>query len=96
VSFHSEPFRPGGLGNPALEKALSDFSSLHEVSGTTISKASGWSLRLERGAPFPDFLRCDLSAAFTAHSSQLALLLLDRLVTEVSFEGESLWAYFRA
>jgi len=34
-----------------------------------------------------------VSGAFTPGSSQLALFLLDRRVTELAFDGEGLWAH---
>lgn len=86
------PFKPGAFGEPALDAALADFSALCPVSTLSLED-SGWSLRLERGTRWPMFARCDVSAAFTPQSSQLALFLLDRRVTELSFDGEALWAH---
>lgn len=79
---------------PALERALTDFTSLCPADSLTL-EPSGWALRLERPVSWPLFARCDVSAAFTPSSSQLALFLLDRRVTELSFDGEALWAHCR-
>ena len=85
-------FKAGAFGEPALDRALMDFSRLCPVSSLSIEDA-GWSLRLDGGPRWPMFARCDISAAFTPHSSQLALFLLDRRVNELSFDGEALWAH---
>ncbi len=86
------PFKAGAFGEPALDAALADFSALCPVSTLSLED-SGWSLRLAHGARWPQFARCDVSAAFTPQSSQLALFLLDRRVSELSFDGEALWAH---
>lgn len=86
------PFKAGAFGEPALDLALEEFSRLSPLASLTVS-APGWSLRLARPLRWPMFARCDLSAAFTPNSSQLALFLLDRSVTELSFDGESPWAH---
>ena len=86
------PFKAGAFGEPALDAALADFSRLCPV-GSLSLEDPGWSLRLEPGARWPMFARCDISAAFTPQASQLALFLLDRRVTELSFDGEALWAH---
>lgn len=85
-------FKPGAFGEPALDRALEDFSRLAPLASLSV-EAPGWSLRLARPLRWPLFARCDLSAAFTPSSSQLALFLLDRSVTELSFDGEGLWAH---
>lgn len=86
------PFKKGLFGEPALDGALEDFSRLSPLSSLSV-EAPGWSLRLERPLRWPMFARSELSAAFTPSSSQLALFLLDRRVTELSFDGEALWAH---
>lgn len=86
------PFVPGVFEEPTLDRALEDFSRLAPPSSLSIEDA-GWSLRLKRGLRWPLFARCDVSAAFTPASSQLALFLLDRRVTELAFDGEALWAH---
>ncbi|UPT75783.1 MAG: hypothetical protein M0D55_08985 [Elusimicrobiota bacterium] len=85
-------FKPGFFGEPALDSALADFAALCPVSGFAHDGAS-WSLTLEKPPRWPLFARTDVSAAFTPLSSQLALLLIDRKVTELSFDGEALWAH---
>lgn len=86
------PFKPGLFGEPALDGALAAFSRLSPLASSSI-EAPGWSLRLAQRLRWPLFARSDLSAAFTPSSSQLALFLLDRSVTELSFDGEALWAH---
>lgn len=85
-------FEPGVFGEPALDRALEDFSRLSPVSSLTVEE-SGWALRLAQPLRWPMFARCDLSSAFTPAGAQLALFLLDRSVTELSFDGEVLWAH---
>ncbi|HEX4046860.1 MAG TPA: hypothetical protein VH309_03455, partial [Elusimicrobiota bacterium] len=53
-----------------------------------------WALRLARRLPWPAFQSCDLSASFAPLSAQFALLTPAHAVRELSFEGDSLWAYF--
>jgi len=85
-------FEPGIFKEEVLDRALADFSRLCPVK--TISfEGPGWTLRFERSLRWPLFARCDVSAAFTPSSSQLALFLLDRNVVELSFDGEALWAH---
>jgi hypothetical protein len=86
------PFKPGLFNEPALDSAFEDFSRLHPLSAMLIEE-EGWSLRVARPLRWPLFARCDVSAAFTPSSSQLALFLLDRRVTELAFDGEGLWAH---
>lgn len=85
-------FRAGAFDEPALDRALEDFSRLSPFESLSV-EAPGWTLRLARPLRWPLFARSDLSAAFTPASSQLALFLLDRSVTELSFDGEALWAH---
>ena len=85
-------FTPGIFGEPVLDRALEDFARLSPLSSLSVEDL-GWALRLERPLRWAMFARCDLSAAFTPGSSQLALFLLDRSVTELSFDGEALWAH---
>jgi hypothetical protein len=86
------PFKAGIFGEPALDRALEDFTRLCPVTSLTVEDP-GWSLRLEYRLRWPMFARCELSGVFTPNSSQLALFLLDRSVTELSFDGEALWAH---
>lgn len=86
------PFKAGAFGEPALDSALADFSALCPISTLSLED-TGWSLRLANAPRWPMFARCDIAAAFTPLSSQLALFLLDRRVTELSFDGEALWAH---
>lgn len=86
------PFRPGLFNEPALDRALEDFAGLAPLAALSVEDP-GWSLRLHSPLRWPLFARCDVSAAFAPHSSQLALFLLDRAVTELSFDGEALWAH---
>lgn len=88
------PFDASIFEEPALERALADFERLCPAQSMTL-EASGWSLKLSRPLRWPLFARCDVSAAFTASSSQLALFLLDRSVVELTFDGEALWAHCR-
>lgn len=85
-------FKPGVFKEEALDRALEDFSRLCPVDSIALADP-GWSLRFSRALRWPLFARCDIAAAFTPHSSQLALFLLDRKVTELSFDGEALWAH---
>ncbi|MDD5303023.1 MAG: hypothetical protein PHS14_07920 [Elusimicrobia bacterium] len=86
------PFKAGIFKEPVLDRALEDFSRLAPLASLS-HEAPGWSLRLSQRLRWPMFARCELSAAFTPASSQLALFLLDRSVTELSFDGETLWAH---
>lgn len=86
------PFKAGRFKEPALDRALADFSRLAPLSSLSVEDP-GWSLRLRSPLRWPLFARCDVSAAFAPQSSQLALFLLDRSVTELSFDGEALWAH---
>lgn len=86
------PFKAGVFKEPALDRALEEFARLSPLASMSL-EGDGWSLRLARRLSWPLFARCDLSAAFTPSSSQRALLLLDRGVTELSFDGEALWAH---
>jgi hypothetical protein len=94
VAVDPKPFKPGVFKEPALDAALADFAALCPI-GSMAIEDGGWSLRLAQGLRWPLFARCDLSAAFTPDSSQLALFLLDRRVTELSFDGDALWAHCR-
>jgi len=85
-------FKAGVFQEPALDRALEEFSRLCPVASFSFEN-TGWSLRLARPLRWPLFARCDLSAAFTPDSTQLALFLLDRSVVELSFDGEALWAH---
>lgn len=86
------PFKPGIFREPALDRALEDFSRLCPLASLSVEE-QGWSLRLAQRLRWPLFARCEVSAAFTPASSQWALFLLDRSVTELSFDGEALWAH---
>lgn len=86
------PYQAGVFGEAVLDGALEDFAALCPLESLAVER-SGWSLRLSRGLRWPLFARCDLAAAFAPVSSRLALLLLDRKVTELSFDGEALWAH---
>lgn len=86
------PFKAGAFKEPVLDRALEDFSRLCPLASLSL-ESPGWALRLARPPRWPMFARCDLSAAFTPAGSQLALFLLDRRVTELSFDGEALWAH---
>ncbi len=85
-------FKPGIFKEPDLDRVFEDFSLLCPPASLSVEEP-GWSLRLTRPLRWPLFARCDVAAAFTPHSSQLALFLLDRRVTELSFDGEALWAH---
>lgn len=86
------PFKAGIFKEPVLDRALEDFSALSPLASLSVEEP-GWSLRFARRLRWPMFARCDLSSAFSPNSSQLALFLLDRSVTELSFDGEALWAH---
>ncbi len=90
--LQSAPYRGRLFGEPALDEALKAFHGLCPIARVTTG-GGGWSLRLEAPVRWPQFARTDLSAAFTAQSSQLGLFLLDRRVAELSFDGEALWAH---
>ena len=84
--FSSAPFR-----EPALRKALEDFHALCPIRAMEV-RAGGWALVLEPGTTWPSFLRCDVAAGF-ASAAALNLLLRDRPLVELCFDGESLWAW---
>ena len=87
-------FSAARFGDEALEKALGDFAALTGVTTMVFEASSGrWSLPLGPGVAFSDFLRCDLSAAFTEKCGQYTLLMRNSSVAEVAFDGEALWAY---
>lgn len=86
------PFKAGIFNEPALDRALEDFSRLSPLASLSVEEP-GWSLRLEQRLRWPMFTRSDVSAAFTPGSSQFALFMLDRSVTELAFDGEALWAH---
>jgi hypothetical protein len=87
-------FSAARFGDAALEKALAEFAALTGVSAMVFEPSSGrWSLPLGPGVAFSDFLRCDLSAAFTEQCGQYALLMRNSAVAEVAFDGEALWAF---
>ncbi len=98
VRFRRALFRPRDFGDAALERSLGEFSAICPVASIVRTQGSGtqWSLSLERGVSLPDFLRCDLSRAFTPNSAQLSFLLRDCRLTELAFDGEALWAYWAA
>ena len=85
-AFSTAPF-----GEEALRKALGDFAALCPVRGMEIGR-SGWALMLAPGTSWPAFLRCDIAAGF-AGAAALHLLLRDRPVVELRFDGEALWAW---
>ncbi len=86
------PFKAGIFDEPALDRALEDFSRLSPLVSLSVEDP-GWSLRFAQPLRWPLFARSDVSAAFTPSSSQLALFMLDRSVTELAFDGEALWAH---
>jgi hypothetical protein len=86
------PWKGRAFGDAALDRALDDFARLCPPRALAVAEP-GWSLTLASPPRWPAFARCELSAAFTPGSSQLALFLLDRRVTELSFDGEALWAH---
>lgn len=86
------PFKTGHFGEPALDRVLADFSGLSPLRALTVEE-QGWSLSLAEPPRWPMFARSDVSAAFTPHSSQFALFMLDRRVAEIAFDGEALWAH---
>jgi hypothetical protein len=86
------PFKAAIFKEPALILALEEFSALCPLASMSIEEG-GWSLRFAQSLRWPRFARCDVSAAFTPHSAQLALFMLDRSVTELAFDGEALWAH---
>ncbi len=85
-------FKAGLFGEPALDKVIADFAALCPVDSMVLREV-GWSLVLASPPRWPLFARCDIAAVFTPSASQLALFLLDRRVSELSFDGEALWAH---
>lgn len=93
------------VGDAALSKVLDDFALHAPIRDLVFQFAPGasgksaalpaWSLRLDQPLPWPSLLRLDLAGAFSASSSQSSFFVLDRRVTELVFEGETIWAYFR-
>lgn len=79
-----------GLG-PALEA----FTALCPVE-SMVTRGGQWSLRLSPPAAWPHFCRTDLSAPFSAGSSQASFILRSSLVAELGFRDDSLWAFFEA
>lgn len=98
------PFSPGVFAQPALDKALADLSRLCPIKDWVRETSLGeeepgaptqrWALRLREPLPWPAFLRLDVAAGFSAHASQSCLLVLDREVRELLFDGDALWAFF--
>lgn len=84
------PFDPAAFGE--LEGPLRDFASLHPIRCAREDEG-GWSLVPRQAIPWPLWLRLDVAAAFTADSTRLSFLALNRRVTELRFEGERLWAW---
>ncbi len=87
-------FDPRSFPDAAVARALAEFAALAPVATRIVEGKRRWALRLAGRLPWPAFLRCEISAAFTARSAQIALLTPAHAVRELSFEGESLWAYF--
>lgn len=88
-------FSPRRFADPALRQALARFCALAPASGMRAEGELGWSLELEPGLSWPEFLRCDVSAGFAALSSQWSLVLLDREVRELRFRDDGLWVFLR-
>ena len=99
-------YSPRTIGDARLAKALDEFGALcpirdlvYQFSVAPSGKRRplpSWSLRLKDPVAWPRFLRLNLADSFTAESSLLSFLQLDRRVSELAFEGETLWAFFRA
>jgi hypothetical protein len=104
--FETEPYSSRTIVDEGLAKVLGAFDAqcpIRDLVYQFSAKGSGprrplpaWSLRLKDPVSWPLFLRLDLAGSFAAESSRLSFLLLDRRVSELSFEGETLWAFFRA
>jgi hypothetical protein len=103
-------FKPGRYSRRAIEDAalarvLAEFDALCPIRDLVFQFPAegpgkdrplpGWSLRLERPLAWPLLARLDMAAPFSAESSRLAFLLLNLRVTELEFDGDRVWAYFR-
>jgi hypothetical protein len=103
--LNPDRYSPRTIGDARLAKALDEFGAhcpIRDVVYQFSIAPSGkrrplpaWSLRLKDPVAWPRFLRLDLASSFTAESTLLSFLLLDRRVSELAFEGETLWAFFR-
>ncbi|MDE2141270.1 MAG: hypothetical protein KGL74_08035 [Elusimicrobia bacterium] len=88
------PFSARDFEEP-VASALKAFHALEPIAAVRFGRGGGsWTLILERPAPWPLFLRCDLAASFAPRAAQLSLLLRDARVTALEFDGEALWARF--
>lgn len=88
----SRRFSPADFEEP-VAGALKNFAALEPVAAVqTVRGRPGWTLTLARPAAWPNFLRCDLAAAFVPRAAQLTLLLRDARVVALDFDGDALWA----
>jgi hypothetical protein len=105
VLFRPERYAPLAMEDAGLAKVLADFDGLCPIGDLVFQFAAdgpgeprtlpAWALRLKEPLEWPLFVRLDLPAAFAAEASQLSFFLLERRVTELGFDAEKLWAYFR-
>ncbi|MBI3564091.1 MAG: hypothetical protein HY079_02710 [Elusimicrobia bacterium] len=87
-------FSAGDFDEP-VASTLAAFHRLCPVAAVqTAAGSEGWTLVLAEPAPWPAFLRTDLSAAFAPRAAQLTLILRDARVVALDFDGEALWARF--
>jgi hypothetical protein len=97
-------FSPELFSEVGLEDSFRQFDALCPVSGLVSECAIGeggaltpshaWSLQVRKAIPWPQFMRLDVCAPFSAAASQLSFILLDREVTEIGFTTDALWAWF--
>lgn len=91
--LQARPFDAGFLGDPDIERALSDFSRLVAVSQLVVEAGgAAWAVRFREAPAWPELLRCDVAASFAAQAGLLTLLLLSRSVRELEFREGRLWA----
>jgi hypothetical protein len=81
-----------------LPAVFADFHALHPVSHLVSEWEGGkalesWSLRLRTGVPWPLFLRCDLAQPYAGSATELAYLMRDRRVVELSLSPQGMVAW---
>ncbi len=75
-----------------VASALANFAGLAPIKAVQSLEGGGWSLVLEKPLPWPLFLRCDISGAFSARAAQLTLMLRDVRIVALDFDDDALWA----
>ena len=104
IWLRSVPFSADALIEPALIELFLDFSRLVNIGNmvleSTLERGGGvlsrgkWSLRLKESISWPRFAALDMVGPFSSNISCLTFLLLDRRITELSFEEGFVNVYF--